>query len=334
MISRGITYKYLLSLAVIGLIITNFMGYAHSLDELSGPGFSDPSLIMEMPESWKKMPVKHDPYKEDVDLVISLDQQGYPAFYPLIKEYAKKHGLNIVVKNGTCGISSGMLSKKTIDIGGFCCAPGRTDRLPGLRFHTVGIASIAFIVHPDNTVDNITFEEARQIFMGELYRWSELKTKGENLPIQPIGRLHCKLRPGHWRLLLDNEDHFSPSLFEVGAIPDMISRVSENIMSIGYETIWMTRLLNKRGNVKKLKINGYAPEDLSALVSGKYPLYRVYTFTTWAGEGGENHEAQELVDYLLERTDRLRDKMSIVSSSRLREAGWKFKGDELVGEPQ
>jgi ABC-type phosphate transport system substrate-binding protein len=227
-----------------------------------------------------------------------------------------------------------MLSKKTIDIGGFCCAPGMTDRLPGLRFHTIGIASIALIVHPENPVNNISIEEARQIFMGELYHWSQLNTKGENLPIQPIGRLHCKLRPGHWRSLLDNEDMFSPGLFEVGVIPDMITRVSNNITSIGYETIWMTRLLKPNGNVKTLKINGYDPEDLSDLVSGRYPLYRVYTFTTWEGEGVENPEAQKLVDFLLEQADHLRDKMNIVSSSRLREAGWKFKGDELVGEPE
>lgn len=231
-------------------------------------------------------------------------------------------------------MSSGMLSKKSIDIGGFCCAPGMTDRLPGLRFHTVGIASVALIVHPDNPVANISLEEARRIFMGELYRWSELNESGENQPIQPIGRLHCKLRPGHWRLLLDNEDQFSPSLFEVGAIPDMITRVSDNKMSIGYETIWMTRLLKNHGNVKTIKIDEYDPGDLSALASGKYPLYRVYTFTTWEGEGIENPEAQKLVDFLLEQTDSLRDKMSIVSSPRLREAGWKFKGNELVGEPE
>ena len=68
-ISRGTTYKYLLSLAVTVLIITNFIGYVYSLNELSGPAFSDPSRIMEMPENWKKKPVRHDPYKENVDLM-------------------------------------------------------------------------------------------------------------------------------------------------------------------------------------------------------------------------------------------------------------------------
>ena len=61
-------------------------------------------------------------------------------------------------------------------------------------------------------------------------------------------------------------------------------------------------------------------------------MYSVYTFTTWEGEGVENPEAQKLVDFLLDQAYSLRDRMSLVSSSRLRETGWKFKGDELVGE--
>lgn len=334
MISRTIKFKLILRLAVIVLIITGLPGYAYSQDEFSGPAFSDPSRTMDMPESWVKKPVRHDPYNKEVDLVVSLDQQTYPAFYSIINDYAEKQGLNIVVTMGTCGISSGKLSQKTIDIGGFCCAPDTTDRLPGLRFHTLGIASIALIVHRDNPVDDITIEEARQIFMGERYHWSQLGLKGANQPIRPIGRLHCKLRPGHWRLLLDNEDFFSPGLIEVGAITDMVTRVSENVMSIGYETIWMIRQLADKGIVKTLKLNGYAPDDLAALVSGKYPLYRVYNLTTWEGEGLENPEAQKLVDHLMEQAENYRSKLNIVSSSRLKEAGWKFKDNELVGEPE
>jgi signal transduction histidine kinase len=66
-----------------------------------------------------------------------------------------------------------MLSRKAADIGAFCCAPGITDRLPGLRFHTLGIAAVVLLVHPDNPVDNISIGQAREIFMGETIRWSE-----------------------------------------------------------------------------------------------------------------------------------------------------------------
>jgi len=86
MILRGITFKFSLSIAVIFLIITNLMGNVYSLEGLPGTEFSDPSGIMEMSETWKKKPVRHDPNKEDVDLVVNLDQQIYPNFYPLIND--------------------------------------------------------------------------------------------------------------------------------------------------------------------------------------------------------------------------------------------------------
>jgi hypothetical protein len=147
-----------------------------SMESLAGPPFSDPLVIQEMPKDWEKKPIKYETSAGDPDLVITLDQQMYPALKPIIQEYASKQDLKILIKEGTCGLSAGMLSRKTADIGAYCCAPGLTDRLPGLRFHTLGIAPLALIVHPDNPIDNISIGQVREIFMGEVFRWSELET--------------------------------------------------------------------------------------------------------------------------------------------------------------
>ena len=306
-------------------------------DKAAGPAFTDPDKVMDMPEEWKKQPIKYDSSAGDADIVVTLDQHLYPALLPLIQKYAKEHNEKIVVNEGTCGISSGMLSRKAADVGGFCCPPGFTDRLPGLRFHVLGISALALLVHPDNPIDNITFRQAQEIFSGEIYRWSELSTqdgqKGPHLSVQPIGRLHCKLRPGHWRLLLDNHDLFSTSLQEVGAIPDMISRVSSNKRAIGYEVLWNLIRYKQRGKVKAIKINGFSPENEDHVISGKYPLYRVYNLTTWEGENTANSKAEKLVEYLLQRGEHLGKEHQIIPLSRLSQAGWKFKGNELVGEP-
>lgn len=328
---------FIFSFALFIFLLSDANSFDHSMKEMGGEPFSDPSLLQKMDKEWQQKPIIHESSAVNADIVISLDQQMFPALKPLIQNYALNNGLKIVIKEGTCGISAGMLSRKVIDIGGFCCAPGRTDRLPGLRFHTLGIASIALIVHPDNPVDNITLNEARRIFMGDYHRWSELSAVNEkmsyNIPVLPVGRLHCKLRAGHWRLLLDNEDLFAINMMEVGAISDMISQVSSNRGAIGYETLWMTRFFNKRGDVKSLSINGYAPGDTSAVISGRYPLYRTYSLTTWVGKGIENTHAQELVDYIKKAVEGLKSKYSFIPVFRLRSAGWKFKGDELVGEP-
>ena len=306
------------------------------LNNLRGPAFSDPSQIFEMPAAWVKQPIKYEPSMGNADIVITLDQHLYPTLLPFIQKYAKENNLNIIVNEGTCGVSAGMLSSKTADIGGYCCPPTRTDRLPGLQFHTMGMSSLALIVHPDNPVDNISIGDARHVFAGDIYRWSELKTpdgkQGPNTFIQPVARPHCKLRPGHWRLLLDNQDLFSMSLQEVGAIPDMIAKVANNNMAIGHAKTWTIKQFNDKGAVKALNINGISPYDQGDILSGRYPIYTSYHLTTWEGKNVENPEAQKLVKYLLKQGEKLDKQYYVVAASKLRESGWKFKGNELIGE--
>lgn len=305
---------------------------------LRGPSFSDPSKIQEMPEAWKKQPIKYEPSAGDADIVMTLDQQMYPALSPVVREYARQHNLKIVISEGTCGIGSGMLSRKAVDVGALCCPPDVTDRYPGVKYHTIGIMPLAIFVHPDNPIDNITLEQARKIYQGEITRWSELKTadgkKGPNIPIQPVTRLHCKIRPGHWRLLLDNEELFSPNGTDVGTIPDMIAQVALNQRAIGNEPLSMVYHYKDKGKVKILKINGYNPLELSNLSSLKYPLYHVYSLGTWEEKVVENPKAKKLVDYLIQVVEQQASKFYLVSASQLKKAGWKFKDRELVGEPK
>ncbi len=310
----------------------------HDLMEgIDGPAFTDPSEISEMPKEWIAKPIKYDSINSDAEIVVTLDQHLYPSLLPIIKNYAANNKMKISINEGTCGISAGMLSRKEADIGGYCCPPGLTDRLPGLQFHTLGISSLALLKHPDNPVDNVTIEEARKIFTGDIFRWSELKTptgeEGPNLPVQPIGRLHCKLRPGHWRLLLGNENLFSTTLQEVGAIPDMIYKVATNQRAIGYEVLWNITRYKERGIVTPLKINGHTPYDQEHIISGDYPLYRVYNLTTWEGAGVAHLGAQKLVAHIIQHIEKAGAKNNIISPSRLKQAGWKFRDTQLIGEP-
>jgi ABC-type phosphate transport system substrate-binding protein len=321
------------------LLLLSVTTYASRLvNDLRGPAFSDPSKIQEMPDAWKSQPIKYEPAVGDADVTIALDQQMYPALSPSIKEYAKKNNLKIAINEGTCGITTGMLSRKATDIAGVCCPPDVTDRFPGVKYHTIGVMPLVIFVHPDNPIDNITLEQARQIYQGEIIRWSELKTSdgknGPNMPIQPVTRLHCKIRPGHWRLLLDNEELFTPGIIDVGAIPDMIAQVAGNQRAIGFETYFdVQRWQATKGKVKPLKINGYTPEP-SNLLSLNYSLYHVYSLGAWEEEGLANPKAQKLVDYLLQQGEHLDKEVGLIPASQLKKAGWKFKDRELIGEPK
>jgi len=301
-------------------------------DSHRGPAFTDPEHKETMPGSWLDKSIQYEKLPANTDLAITLDQHLYPALLPLINRYAKQHKLQVAVQEGTCGISAGALLDKKVDIGGFCCPPGKTDRLPGLRYHTLGIAALALIVEQDNPVDNISLQQAQDIFQGKLGDWQEV-TGNASQPINTVARLHCKNRPGHWRLILDNEDQFSAATREVSTIPDMIGATAGTKNAIGYETLWMTQQFSSQGQVKAMKIDGISPYDNKALSAGKYPFYRTYNITTWTDETLRKPHAEQLLAYIYQHFNEVETRYGLVPSTSLREAGWKFSNDELVAAP-
>jgi ABC-type phosphate transport system substrate-binding protein len=328
--------KLIAALFIIIIFAVNAYAGSTSSEKQSDCEFSDPKFIQPMSKEWIDKPIKYDKWAEHADLAVALDQHLYTDFAPLIEKYAKENKLFIKIREGTCGISGGAFANKTVDMAGLCCPPANFERLPGLKYNSMGIAAIAIIVHPDNPIDNITVEQARGLFSGTIKKWSELKDKnGKNGPdseVHPITRLHCKTRPGHWRLILDNEDKFSLNAKEVATIPDMIRQVSEDKYSVGYETVWSTVRLIKSGKVKILSINGYNPAQGTAeFLKYNYPFYRVYNITSWEGKLEKNAHIKKMIDYLFINIENIDAKYKILPAKYLREAGWKFNGNELIG---
>lgn len=334
-----ITIASVIVLLTALILFSPSTAHVEDADDLKGDAFSDPSYVLEMPDEWIKQNVKYESWAKNADIAITLDQHLYPALSPMINKYAEDKGLKISINEGTCGISAGLLYRKSVDMAGFCCPPAKTDRFPGIIYHTVGIGALAILVHPDNAVDNITFKQAQQIYQGKISRWSDLSGEGKkmvsDLPIRPVARLHCKTRPGHWRLLLADEDLFGMQTKTVGSIEDVMITVYDHPGTIGgTETLYMAhhRYPQKR-KLKPLLIDGFSPEDTSHLISGNYPLYFTYNITTWAGEENSNPHAQKLIDYILNHSDQIEAAFGIVHATVLKKAGWRFKGNELTGEP-
>ena len=300
---------------------------------LSGESFTSPKQTLKMPKGWESKPVAYGNNIKEADLVISFGQQTYPALHKLVEQYGKKHNMKIVIQSGTCGVSAGKLLRKSLDSGAFCCPPGSRDRLPGLEFHTIAISSLAIFVNEKNPVESITSRQARLIFQGKIRNWAELASgKSFDNTIRPHVRLHCKKRPGHWTLLLKKQDQFSPILKEVGVIPDLVAKVGQVSESVSIETPFMINSY-KKGPVKMLKIDGHAPADIDYVASGKYPFYRTYSMTTWSKGGKQRDKTIQLINFLRDHIEKHYQQYSLVPISKLKTAGWKFKGDELIGEP-
>lgn len=281
-------------------------------------------------------PVHHDPAWGQVDLAVGLDQKMYPVLAPWIRRYAAQRGLHIRVLNGTCGTSAGWLRRHQIDIGGYCCPPGRLDRLPGLAFHTLGIMPIAIITHPDNPVSGLSSQQVRDIFAGRLHRWDDL-TDDLQAPlfrghIVAVTRLHCQRRPGHWKLILPHARDFSTGSVNVGAIPDMIRKVAAIPTALGFVTLPMVTRYRDFGRVRVLAVDGVRPADAAAVAAGHYPFYQTVNLASWQ-DGPGAARARALLAWLRQQVT-LRRVPGFVPWQALREAGWRFRGQELVGEPR
>jgi len=322
--------KFILVLCALSLT-----GVLHAHDPvLRGEAFFDNrDKIVDMPPEWVAQTVTHEAAHQDADLVVTLNQDTYPILAPEIQRYAAERGLKIVMQSGTCGTSAGKLMQTRINSGAFCCPPGDMDRLPGLEFHTLAITAVAVVVNAQNPLEEVTLDEARDIFRGRTRHWQELgTTPGLNEPIATTARLHCTKRPGHWTLLLANETLFSPTLREVGVIPDLVARTAQERNAVALETPYMVREHSAPGQVKLLRIDGHAPTDIAHLASGGYPVYRTFNMTTWSNDP-DRDRTLELIAHLRDYIEAHHERFHMAPVSLLREAGWQFIGDELVGEP-
>lgn len=311
---------------------SRYQRIGHDLDNIKGNAFSEPVINDQLVDAdWKAQPIKYDPTIEGVDLAITLDQQIYGQLVDYVNEFARKKNIKIAVNSGTCGVSAKQLRQKNVDIGGFCCPPGEGDRLPGLQYHTLGIVSMALFTHNSIPLKNISTEDARAVFRGDITRWSDLEGMETDLrDLLVITRLHCKGRPGHWTLISGSDKSFAPKGKDVGDIQAMFSQLERYDDTIGYETLYMYHRENSMAKI--LRVDGLHPGNLEALTKGYYPFYRVLNITTWS-DANNKPVANELVAHLQDTVARLSEELLIAPALQLKEAGWKFEAEELVGEP-
>lgn len=332
--------KTAIYLSILSSFVVTSSSYAETARQLKAKAFSDPDYVANPKKGFLEQTIEYDKkVADDVDVVISLGQQTYPAIHTIVEDIAKEHGFKVDIQQGTCGATAKKLLKKSVDIATYCCPPGKTDRLPGLKFHTVAIAPVALVTHVDNPVNDVSKADAKKIFKGEYVSWSEVpgyqslsdKLKGKT--IQPVVRLHCKKRPGHWHLLLNGPDDVSPRAESVGTIADMISYVSSNVTAIGYETPFMLKVHKNKGALKILSIDNKQPEDLKILLAGEYPVYRTYNLTTWTNDNNKNEKAGILMDAIYDYMQNHGEQYGFLPASKLKSAGWKFKDRELIAGP-
>lgn len=192
------------------------------------------------------------------------------AFRELADAYRGPRGERVWVAGGGCDDGITTVRRGLAELGGMCC-PVRGSRGEGLPWLLVARDMKVVIVHPDNPVENVSFDALRAIARGRITRWRELG--GEDRAIALVARKHC---PDYFEpvreLIIGRSVDWSPRGLFVERDEQITELVSRFPGSLGIVSYVFAKPLVEAGRLRLLAVNGVRP-GAAAVNSGRYRLH-------------------------------------------------------------
>ena len=180
-------------------------------------------------------------------------------------------------KNGSCDL--GLSSRKL------------KDSETGLVAHTIALDGIAMIVNDKSGVSNLTLEQVKQIFKGEITNWKELG--GEDLEISCVGRESGSGTRDGFESITGTADvcKLAQELTSAGAV---ITAVSSSKNAIGYASL---SSVEGQNGIKTVTIDDVECTEDNVL-SGSYKIQRPFNIVVAEGKELSEH-AQSFLDFAM-----------------------------------
>ncbi|MGB9906776.1 MAG: phosphate ABC transporter substrate-binding protein [Candidatus Saccharicenans sp.] len=147
---------------------------------------------------------------------------------------------------------------------------------------------LAIIVHPDNPLNNLTIEQVKSIFVGEITSWETLN--GQKKLITVVVREEGSGTRGAFQELVMGKSRITKKAIVQDSNGTVREIVSRDPNAIGFISLG---LVNDR--VKALALNGVPPSE-EAILSKEYRLVRPFLFLTKEAPTGL---AKEFIDFVL-----------------------------------
>ena len=182
------------------------------------------------------------------------------------------HGRNSALGMGcNAGIRNARKYDALHETFGFVCCPLDDAELAknNLVLYPLAREPILILVNAANPVRNLSTEQVRAIFRGDIRNWKAVG--GPDKAIVVVTRLHCKQRPGHWKRILPRAGDFRPDRLNVSGAEDMVQKINDFTWAIGHTGATWTFQPGDR--VRALTIDGYAPTAAN-IAAGHYPFHR------------------------------------------------------------
>lgn len=184
---------------------------------------------------------------------------AHPEINVTVSESGSGNGAKALL-NGTCDIAD--MSRAMKDTEFKACADKGVQPVA----HVVALDGLPILVHPSNPVQDLTVEQVRRIFLGQITNWKEVG--GPDLKIVTISRDTSSGTYETFEGMVMNQEKIHEGCEYVGSNGAIRQRVQSTPAAIGYAGLGFVDR-----TVKALKINGIYP-SAETVQTGEYPIAR------------------------------------------------------------
>lgn len=202
---------------------------------------------------------------------------GSTSVQPLSEELAKSFmakypKVKVNIAGGGSGAGITAAQKGTTDIGASSRELTEAEK-PTVKEQIIALDGIAIIVNNNNTVSDLTKEQIKKIFSGEIKKWSEVG--GTSDPIRVVGREEGSGTRGAFEeLVLGKGVKMTSSAIIQNSTGAVRTAVGTDSSAIGY--ISLGSLDN---SVKGLKVGGVTATVVN-VKNNSYPIWRPFLYMT------------------------------------------------------
>ena len=167
-----------------------------------------------------------------------------------------------------------------------------------LTITPIGREAFVFFVEKDNPIDNLTSQQIRAIYHGEVTNWKELG--GKNQEIRAFQRPQNSGSQAVMEYFMGDVSLMEPDKYSVisameGTI-EKVAQYADEDGAMGYSFRYFVEELNQEDGVKILCVDGVAP-TLENIENGLYPLTVDLCLITRAYDPKAN--VQKMIDFML-----------------------------------